>query len=169
MASPLRHIKYFLVFLLLLSSPVFSRAVDQGEAESMVANANDGIEEAYLAVVEAERAGGNVTELVSRLNDAIVLLETAERRLDSGEYDEAFTYAEEALEQSNVIKEEAQSLRSLAELRAEIEFRNRLVISIMISFYVILFGYVGWFYFKRYYIRKISETRPEIAEPESET
>jgi tetratricopeptide (TPR) repeat protein len=168
MVSPLRHSRYILLLLLLLS-PLVSRAVDQGEAESMVASAGDGIEEAYLAVVEAERAGGNVTELVSSLNDAIALFEMAETRLGSGEYEEAFEYAEEVLQRSNLIKEEAQSLKTMAELRAAIEFRNKLVLGITISFFVIIFGYAGWFYFKRYYVNKIAETKPEVVAPESET
>jgi hypothetical protein len=167
MVSPLRYIEYFLVMFLLLSYPVVSWSVESGEAESMVASASDGVEEAYVAVVEAERAGGDVAELVSRLNDAISLLEVAERSLGSGEYDDAFEIAEEVLSQTGTISEEAQSLREMAELRAETEFRNRLVLSLIVSFFVILFGYAGWFYFKRYYMRKIAETKPEVVEPDN--
>jgi len=158
---------YYLLLFILFSAPVISNAADLGEAETSVADARDEVGVAYQSVIDAEDAGADVSELVSRLNTAVDTLQQAERSLERGNYDDAVFYAGNTVQESRDTLEDAQSLTSRAAMSAEMAFRTQLVLSITATIYIIEFGYLTWFYFKRYYLRKMAEAKPGVVEVES--
>jgi hypothetical protein len=92
------------VFILLLFSPFRSLKVARGESA-----ARDMIAEAFSAVVEAEKAGGDVTPLVASLNEALSLVEQGERSADQAEaavlYERATQIADQVLASAPMVKE----------------------------------------------------------------
>ena len=135
-------------------------------ARSALELAEEAVASAYVLVLEAEGAGGEISELVARLNDALEYLSGAERAFESGEYDGAVMSAGKAVEASDAVGRGAVGLKRVAEVRSGIQFRNRLVLSFELVFFTVLLGFLGWSMFKRYYLRRMRGLRPEVAADE---
>ena len=90
---------------------------EASKADDDVDEARERVYEAYAAVVDAEASGGNVTGLVERLNEAIDLVERAEKvSEDDPEQaavlaERAIDIADEVLGEVGVVKEEGLALR----------------------------------------------------------
>ena len=140
---------------------------DQKEAEMRCSQAEDSMEAAYLSILEAERAGVDVSKLVVLLNTALEYYSEAERALDSGEYDAAVQLAGEAVEASNVVLDADISLMFVAERVEEEVFRNQLFLSFGAVCFTVLFGFLGWRQFKGYYVQRVMGLRPEVVADES--
>jgi len=155
--------------VLILISPSYGLALcgsDVGGARSAMESAEETLASAYLSVLEAERAGGDISELVARLNGALEYLSGAERAFESGEYDEAVLSAGKAVEASDAIGSDAVALNQLAEYQGEIQFRSQLVISFELVYFTVLLGFLGWSLFKDYYLRRMRGLKPEVAADE---
>jgi len=137
------------------------------EAVSEISRAEDFLKTAYLYVLDAERAGGDVSELVARLNTALEYFSEAERAFGSGKYDSAVLLAGRVVETSDVILNDAVGLRGAAELQGEISFRNQLILSSGVVCSTVLFGFLGWRRFKDYYVRRMMGLRSEVVVDES--
>jgi len=92
------------VFILFSFSSLRFVKVTRGEPA-----ARDTIADAFSAVLEAEKAGGNVTPLVSSLNEALRLVEQGENSTDRAEaavlYEQATQIAEQVLASAPKVKE----------------------------------------------------------------
>jgi hypothetical protein len=137
------------------------------EAVSEISRAEDSLKSAYLSVLEAERAGGDISELVAWLNAALEYFSEAERAFGSGEYDSAVLLAGRVVEISDVILDDAVGLRGVAELQGEVAFRNQLLISFGAVCSIVAFGFLGWRRFKDYYLRRVMGLRSEVVVDES--
>ena len=135
-------------------------------ARSALESAEEAVASAYRSVLEAEGAGGEISELVARLNSALEYLSGAERAFESGEYDGAVLSAGKAVEASDAIGSDAVALKRLAEVRGEIMFRNQLVLSILLVSLTVSLGFLGWSLFKGYYLRRVRGLRPEVSADE---
>ena len=156
--------------VLIIILPVYGFALCESDVESsrsVIELAEDSLKYAYLSVLEAERAGGDVSELVARLNAALEYMSGAERAFGSGEYDSAVILAGRVVEASDVIMDDAVGLRGVAELQGEISFRNRLVLSFGVVCFTVVFGFLGWRRFKGYYVGRMMGLRPEVVVDES--
>ena len=172
MSSLSKNLQCFSVMLFIITFLLFFPGVPQvlgyeAEAVSRISQAEDSIKAAYLSVLEAERAGGDVSELVVRLNDVLGYFSGAERALEAGEYDPAVFLAEKVIEGSNVVLSDGTRLRSSAELHGEIVFRNQVVLSFLVVCFTVMFGFLGWGFFKGYYVRRLMGLRPEVSVDES--
>lgn len=157
------------VVLILISSS-YGFALGESDVEgarSAMESAEEALVSAYLSVLEAERAGGDISDLVSSLYDALEYLSGAERAFESGEYDEAILSARKAVEASDAVGSDAVGLRLLAEYQSEIQFRNQLVTSFMLITFTVLLGFLGWSLFKDYYLRRMMGLRLEVVVDES--
>jgi len=149
-------------------SPGFHQVLgDKSEATTNISHAKDSVIEAYVSVLEIERKGGYVSELIVRLNDVLDNLAEAERAFESGNYDLATQLANSAIEVSYLISEEAVDLRHGAEVQRELEFRNKLLLSAGSVCIILLCGFIGWRRFKEYYLRRLMDSRLEVLSDES--
>ncbi|MFX0132471.1 MAG: hypothetical protein ACFFDN_02370 [Candidatus Hodarchaeota archaeon] len=145
----------FFLFTLVLFIPSVSRVQGiESEAITRVNRAEDSLEAAYLLVLKAERAGGDVSELVALLNTALERYSEAERALEYGDYETAALLALKVVETSNVILDADVSLMFVVVQVEEEAFRNQLFLSFGSVFFIILFGFLGWRLFKGYYVRR---------------
>ncbi len=136
-------------------------------ARSVVEMAGESLESAYLSVVEAERSGGDVSELVSYLRVAVGHLSEAERALEMGDYDGASLLADKADEAAKDILLIASRLGDFSIMQGRIAFGYRLLVSFGVFMVIMIYGFLGWKTFRGYYFRRLMELKPEVSVDES--
>ncbi len=153
----------FFVFTLMFFIPNASRVLgDESEAVLRVSQAEDSLEAAYLSVLEAEKAGGDVSELVMVINTALEYYSEAERLIVAEEYGAAVFLARKAVEASNVVLNVDFNLLVVVEHVEEATFWNQIFLSIGAVFSIILLSFLGWRRFKIYYIRRVLGSGLEV-------
>jgi len=145
----------------------FSRVcytVDRAEAEKALNDAESAVASAYLAVVEAENVGANVSKLNLKLRVAGECLANASNAFRLGNYEEAYAYAvnctkivEGLVYEAEALKEETQ--KSLEERL----FVSAACSSVGLSF-LFVFSLFGWRRLKAFYVRRVLKMRPEVVE-----
>jgi hypothetical protein len=125
--------------------------------------AEDSLKSAYLSVLEAERGGGDVSELVSGLKVAVGHYSEAKRAFESGDYDDAVILAEKTIEAANNISNDAARLRGAKKFQGEIAFGYWLFQSFGAMCIIVVSGYFGWSRFRGYYVRRLLGLRPEVS------
>jgi len=161
------------VFLLVLF--VFVSAVSVFEASALSENgAASAIEKAeglmfsaHEAVLEAERAGANVSGLLARLNVAGEGLAQAHVSYRLGDFDGAARSAELCSQIGEEVMVEAYELRGLALEEAVQCFRWTMIRSILGVAIAVGASYLGWRIFKRRYFRRVLGMKPEVISSES--
>ena len=114
---------------------------DVSKADDIVSEAREKVYEAYAAIVDAEASGGNVTSLVNRINEAIDLVENAEKiSEDNPEQaaalaEKAINIANEVLDEVGTVKEEGLALK-----------RFHLFLGISSGVLFVLSGFLIYFY-----------------------
>lgn len=162
-----------LVVLLILStfvSPIFvfkANASGEDVAASAVSRAEQALASAYEAVLEAERAGANVSGLLARLSEAGELLAQAHISYRLGDFDGAARFADLCGQIGEEVRVEAYNLRSSAMEEAVQHFRWTMIGSILSVAIIIGASFMGWRIFKLRYCRRVLGMRPEVAKGES--
>jgi hypothetical protein len=160
-------ILYLIFLLLFFTQNVYRVLGDESEAVSSISHAEDSLKAAYLSVLEAERAGVDISEVVVLLNNALTYFSEAERALKSGQHDTAVQLAGKAAEVSNAVLEANINLIFVAGHVEEEAFRNQLFLSSALVCLVVMFGFLGWRRFKVYYVSRVMDVRPEVVVDES--
>ena len=156
----------FLVCLIgvLLFCLVISRvfAVSSGEAEAAINRAESRMSSAYKSVLEAEKAGANVSSLLLKLNIGSTLLSRAQMQYRIGNFSEAADFANQCFDSLDGVENEAGTLRD----NAVTERKQRMLISAVGSTFAIgavLFASIfGWRFFKDRYSRRVLKMKPEV-------
>jgi hypothetical protein len=112
-------------------------------------------------VLDAERAGGDISSLVFRMNHVVDALSEAKTALTEGDRDRAFQLAARAAENATSTATQAYAFASSAAYDAEIGFRNQVIVSVVSSGLIVGLGWYAWAYFKQYYMRQLMERKPE--------
>lgn len=154
--------------LLLLTLILYSRsaclvfAETEPPAASTIITANNAIIQAFKAVINTEQAGANVTDLIGQLNDAADLLAQAENSYRIGDYDTAALNADSALSIIQTVQTTAQTENEKALVASQNSFYSTVALAIVGSFAIILALFLIWRTFKRHYIAKLSQAKPEV-------
>jgi len=167
----LKCLKPFLVvsFLFTLIYSSIGSAVCEANSEAAVSaieEAEATVSSAYRAVFEAEKAGANVLDLSVRLNNACDLLVRAKVLCDAGDFDDALRLTNPCIDIGKAVEGEAYSLRDLALMQGEWNFRLTIVLSSVSIGLIVCFSCFGWRVFKRRYFRRILGLRPEVVSSE---
>ena len=163
-----------LFFVLLLSSfslaIVFVSQVPAEEIEDLTLLAIDSAEvatvSAYEVVLEAEQAGAEVSGLLFRLNGAEEYLASAHNWYRLGAFDNASHLAVLCEEIGKEVGSEAIQLRDEARLLYVNELVVRITVSIIGVILIVFLSFLGWLAFKRRYLRRVSEMKPEVVPDE---
>jgi hypothetical protein len=133
------------------------------EASSAIGGADNALRRAFEAVLEAERAGVNVSDLIVKLDEAGGLLAEAENAYRVGNFSEAVSKAEQCSMQADGVVGEALSLKNSALADAQKAVLQTLTFSWVggVAFLAVLFFVWGWF--KRAYAGKLMKMKPEVA------
>lgn len=129
-----------------------ARAVGPREA---ILRAQSSVGEAYASVVEAEKAGGDVSRLVADLNGALGVLDLARRSYDVGDHDSAIRYAAEAEAKAAAIIDEARVVRDEASRRAS---NLNVLIAVSLVLCLVVLGVLSHFGLRWIRNRQIRET-----------
>ena len=150
----------------------FFYSVNQVEAEdtqelSQFQEANDALQNAFVAVLEAEQSGANVTGFLSSLSVGSDLLMQAELSYRIGDIKEALSKTESVLEVAFELETEAIRARNLALFNSEGALYLSVVFSVLAGFSYFLALFFVWKRFKQYYFKRSLNSQPEVTTTEA--
>jgi hypothetical protein len=154
------------IILLIVAIAVGSLAVS-GQVtneEQSIQDANAAVKQAFNSILDAEKAGGNVTQLLARLNTAGEQLAYAENIYQSNSTFGVTPKANSAKQIADEVNMEAITLKdaSLTLTRNSFWFIVTFSVGGAIIFGLIVF--LAWQRFRRSYIKKMLSMKPEVAE-----
>jgi hypothetical protein len=139
-------------------------AVSSGEVGEALRLAQADFDSAFVAVVEAESSGANVTALLSRLKDADGLLSEAFASYRSEDYEGAASSAASCSRTLEGVADEA----AIMKLSAERGHSDKVLLTAVTSGIglIILFvlGFLGWGLLKRSYSKRVLELKSVVEE-----
>jgi len=136
--------------------------VASDEASLVISEANNKLKMAFEAVLEAEKAGANVSDLIIQLNSAGALLAEAENAYRVGVFSEAVSKAEECSMLADGVMGEASQLRESAIVNAQTAFWHNLIFSIFGGAAFLFVIFFVWDWFRRVYMKRIVNMKPEV-------
>lgn len=137
---------------------------NQDDAATVVAVAESELADCYGAVLEAERVGANVSDLLARLNVGAGFLAEAELCYRSGNFSGAVYFAELVIENLDGLIGEAGELYSSVAFERGQESSWVVGVSVVGVFVVVLLGFFGWGYVKGFYVRLVLRMKPEVSD-----
>jgi len=164
--SRLLVLSIFLCLLFTVSVPRVY-ASDKDDAAVVVSNAEEVLGVAFESVLEAEQAGADVSGLLGRMSLGGEYLGEANVRYRAGAYEEAVLFAGLCIETVDSVWGEAVELSGKAERLGEIDFVVRLFGSAVAVVVVGVTGFVAWRVFRRRYLERVFELKPEVVSGES--
>jgi hypothetical protein len=132
------------------------------QSSRKVQEAKISFEQAFNAVLDAEAAGANVTSLVAQLNSAGDLLAQAENAIRVGDNALATANADSVMGIAQQVRVAAQTAKESALLKGQNASLTQSVLAIAGSIVFVLVMFMGWRLFKRRYIRRMLEAKPEV-------
>jgi hypothetical protein len=126
--------------------------------------ASNGLERAFNVVLGAEKAGGNVTHLLVKLNTAGILLAEAQNAYNSGNTTNVSLIADNVRQIADQVNSDALNLRNASVINSQNSFWLTLVFTVVGA---VVFGIsllIDWRRFKRNYIKKLLGTKPEVVD-----
>jgi len=141
--------------------------MDNDEALTAIRKAEFAVASAYEAVLEAEKAGANVSDLLEKLNVGAENLTKACMLYRIGDLEGAAHFADLCRSSVVDVTNEAETLRDLAVVERK---KQVLVISLASTFGVgvtVFGGFLGWRRFKEWYLRRVLKMKPEVVSNES--
>ncbi len=124
--------------------------------------ANTAVNQAFSAVLDAEKAGANVTDLLSKLNQADSILAGAENSYRVGDLSQAAVQADSVLPIAQQVTSAAQNAKQTAQTNAQFSFYATIVLTVFGSVVFVLVLLMVWRRLKRSYIKNLSEAKPEL-------
>jgi len=138
----------FLVsFAVLFVPPVLGYS--ENEAKTAVKAAESEVFTCYDVAFEAEKAGANVSALLSALNEAGLSLSKAKRAYSDGDFDSSVSFANECQSKLNGFVDQATSLRSDAEQAGYLDFMVNFVGSGVGALSIVVGGFALWTFLKK--------------------
>jgi hypothetical protein len=150
----------FFVFLVLFSTFFGTHQVEaQSNQPTQLTEANGAVTEAFVAVLEAEQAGANVTVLLGRLNDATSLLAQAEIAYRAGNTNTATEQVKDVSAIASEVETNAVTAKNDAAVKRQDDFWLMMGISEFAAFSFVALMFLLWIRFKRNYIKKASQAK----------
>lgn len=146
-----------------LCSEHFVFAQTDQSATSLQA-AESALGQAFNSVLDAEKAGGNVSQLLVKLNTAGALLAEAQNAYTSGKTSDVTSIAENVIQIADQVNGTAVSLRDVSLVNSQNSFSLTLIFSVFgaVAFSISLL--FVWRRFKRAFIKKLLGSKPEVVE-----
>jgi hypothetical protein len=130
--------------------------------ESDIDAAHSSINNAFTNVLAAKKAGGNIADLLNRLNDAAVLLAQAENSRGTGDINEVISNAESSRQMADRVNEDAIKLLNDQLAQSKTTFWLTIVLSTVGVIVFILVLWIVWKQFKRRFIAKLLDMKHEV-------
>jgi hypothetical protein len=154
-----------LLIILALSFCVLSvqeAGAQTDQASSKMQAADDAVNQAFNAVLDAEKAGANVTDLLVQINAAQNILAQAENSFRTGDSNTAAAQADSVLPIAQQVTLDAQNAKQTATTSNQNAYWSTIALTIIGVFVFILVLILVWRRFRQSYIDRLSEAKPEV-------
>ena len=138
------------------------RAVSSQDAAASVSEAEQSLEQAYIAILDAERAGANVSSLLVKLNEGAGLFSASQLAFEIGNFTEASRLATLLSSVAGDVWDEAARLEVEAGDAAVDRNWFYLVLSVAVVSVVLVASGLGYRYFKGWYFRRLLKLKPKV-------
>ena len=157
-----------LLALLMLSMcfSIYAATAQTDQTTLKLLAANDAVKQAFIEVLDAEKAGANVTDLLVQINTAQNILAQAENTYRLGDTNAAETQADNVLPIAQQITLDAQSAKQTATISNQNAYWTTITLTIVGIFIFVLVLFWVWRRFKQNYIKRLSEAKPELVSNE---
>lgn len=153
------------IMLLITIVPSFHMTFVKASNESASIEAADSsINQAFTNVLAAEKAGGNVSQLLAKLNSAGELLAEADNAYRSGNLVNITSKAENARLIADQVNSDALSLLNASIGRSRNSFVLTLIFSVDGALVFVVVLLLVWRRFKRDHMKKLLGLKPEVVE-----
>jgi hypothetical protein len=125
------------------------------QTTSNLQTATRAVAQAFSAIMDAEKAGGNVTQLLLKLNNAGKYLTDAQNAYNSGNMINVVSDAESARQIAEQVSVDALNLRSASLIESQNSFWMTFVFSFVGAFVFIFSLLIVWRRFKRSFMKKL--------------
>ncbi|MGD0072495.1 MAG: hypothetical protein ABSB71_13160 [Candidatus Bathyarchaeia archaeon] len=134
------------------------------QTASKLQAANTAVERAFNAVLDAEKAGANVTGLLAQLNVAAGVLAQAENSFRTGDFNTSAVQADNVLPIAQEVTNSAQDAKQTALVSGQNAFWFTIAFTEVGASVFVLVLFLVWRRFKRGYIKKLPGLKPEVVE-----
>lgn len=139
-------------------------AISESEAELRIEEAETAVSLAYVAVLEAEKSGADISGLLMNLTYGGNFLAEAQMCYRNKDFGGAVYHADLSVQTVVDLEEEAEQLKA----SAIAENKKRRVLTVTTSgvavVVIVLGSAVGWLLLKQFYFKKVLEMKPEEVE-----
>ncbi len=149
-----------LLVLVIIPSLCVSFTKASNESESIDA-ANSSINQAFTSVYDAQKAGANVTGLLTRLNTAGVLLAQADNAYHAGNLSNVTASADNARSIANQVNNDALNLKNDSINRSQNNFLLTCLFSFSAALIFVVVLLLAWRRLKRSYMKKLLDLKPQ--------
>ncbi len=132
------------------------------QTASKLQAANTAVEQAFNAVLDAEKAGANVTDLLVSLNNAAGILAQAENSYRTGDNNTAAAQADSVLPIAQEVTASAQDAKQTALVSGQNAFWFIIAFTVIAVFVFVLVLFLVWRWFNRSYIKNLYKAKPEV-------
>ena len=132
------------------------------QTASKLQAANTAVEQAFNAVLDTEKAGANVTDLLAQLNNAAGILAQAENSYRTGDSNTAAAQADSVLPIAQEVTTSAQEAKQTALVSGQNAFWSTIAFTVIGAFVFVLVLFLVWRWVKRIYINNLSQAKPEV-------
>ena len=132
------------------------------QTASKLQAANIAVEQAFNGILDAEKAGANVADLLAQLNTASGVLVQAENSYRAGDSNTAAVKADSVLPIAQDVTISAQDAKQTSLVSSQNGFWFTIAFTVIGVFVFVLVLFLVWGWFKRRYIKSLSELKPEV-------
>ncbi len=150
-----------LIFLIMIPSAHLSLIIVSNESSSIQAG-NNSINQAYTNILAAERAGGNVSQLLASLNVAAELMAQAENAYQSGDLTSVNSNTDNARLIANQVSTEAIALKDASISASQNQFLFTIMFSLFGALNYLVVIMIIWRRFKLEHKKRLLSKRPEV-------
>lgn len=157
-------VSLLLCLALLLASTMVCKVVSEDEVLSKISEAEDAVAQAFRAVLDAEIAGSNVSDLVYRLNNATRLLADVKNAYNAYPEDlnEVMSKADQCVSIAQSVMDDVFIRKSSSQAEMQKAFWLTFAFSSVGCFVFIVILFFVWRRIKRSYVQKLLKMKPEV-------
>lgn len=153
----------FLILTAFLSVVNIVKA-DTAQTTSQLTEAESMVKKAFSAVLKAEDAGANVTDLLSRLSDGMNFLAQAEMDYKTGDVNGATSNAVDASSIAFEVESNAVEASFAGSIKSQMAFWFTFGIVNLAEAAFILVMFLGWRAFKKNYLKRLHKPKAEMTQ-----
>ncbi len=150
------------ILIIVTIIPSFKMAFAASSDSASIQAADSAINQAFKNVLAAEKTGGNVTQLLTNLNNAVELLSEANNAYQSGDTNGVSSNADNARSIANQVNSDALTLQNVSISQSHNRFLFTIIFSIASPLIYVVIFLVGWRRFKRGYNKRLLALKPKV-------